>query len=349
MNETIKVPRSKLLTRYYTDHNWETQKRRYADEDIRHLYFDERLSKSDIARKLGIANSTVGRAFKRNGWETRSLPKKENPEEARRLYEQGLTHKEIAKKLGVSRRTAGKYLEELGVKSKRRSKYKSDAERKCAKTEQARKRRMIVQELRDKLFGTECRVCGIDGDKRKIAIHNRNFAEHGINALWNLSFLQTLNPEEWSALCVMCHRGVHWANSQLGMDWQAVEDRVKRRTLEESKQKISTQSQGEQSAFDRDGSLRNLEGEVEDIRRALFGGECYFCGTIPEGKKLVIHRKDGAPHRGSLLWSKERLRELKLEEWQALCTKHHRYVHWAMRNLGLKWDDIDSAFLKNKR
>jgi len=349
MNETTKLFRLKLLSQYYKDCNWETEKRRYADEDIRHLYFDERLSKSDIARKLGIANSTVGRTFKRNGWEILPLPKKGDPEEARRLYEQGLTHKEIAKKLEISRRTAGKYLEELGVKSKRRSKYKSDAEKKCAKKEQARKRCSIVQELRDKLFGTECRVCGVDRDKRKIIIHNRNFVEHGINALWNLSFLKTLDPEEWSALCVMCHRGVHWANSQLGMDWQAVEDRVKQKTLEESKRKISTQSQDEQFASDKGGSLHNLEGEVKDIRRALFGDECYFCGTIPEGKKLVIHRKNGAPHRGSLLWSKERLRGLKPEEWIASCTKHHRYVHWAMKNLGLKWDDIDSALLRTRR
>ena len=336
-----------IIRRIFKNHGWEARKPQDADEDIRRLYFDDRYPKSGVARKLGIANSTVHRAFERNQWLTRPPPKKGNPEDARKLYELGLTQKEIAKRLGVSRSTIVNYLRELGVKC-RYSKYESDEERERARKENAKRRLEEVQELREKLFGTKCRICEVGKEKRKLAIHNKSGKEHFENALWGLPFLRRLNPEEWAALCTMCHRGAHWAHEELGMDWKTIESQLEQRTMKRTYQEAVKQNSkhDSQSTSNKKDQKQNLVGEVEDIRKSLFGDECYFCGTIPEGKRLVIHRKDSSPHRGSLLWSKERLRELKPEEWQALCTKHHRYVHWAMKNLGFEWDDIDSAFLR---
>ncbi|MHA2377965.1 MAG: helix-turn-helix transcriptional regulator [Candidatus Thorarchaeota archaeon] len=307
------------------------------------MHFKEKRSKSEIARTLGIANSTVHRAFERNGWKTLPPLKKGDPEEARGLYQKGLTHREIARKLKVSRRTVGNYLKELGVKRRNRSKYESNTERLRARRERARSRRQKVRELRDKIFGKECRVCGVDKSRRKIAMHNKDLEEHEMNALWSLSFLKKLNSEEWAALCIMCHRGVHWINDELGMDWQSVENRTKERTTEEPNRNQDTKSTSHGSS-----RLHDLVGEVEDIRRALFGDECYFCGPLSEEKALVIHRKDGKPHRKHTLWSKDHLHRMGPDDWQALCQKHHRYVHWGMKQLGMKWEDIESAFQKNK-
>lgn len=339
-----------VIKRVFKDNGWAARKPQDADEDIRRLYFNDEYPKSGIARKLGIANSTVHRAFERNQWLTRPPPKKGNPEDARKLYEFGLTQKETAKRLGVSRSTIANYLRELGVRC-RYSRYESDEERERARKENAKRRLEEVQDLREKLFGTKCGICQVGKEKRKIAIHNKSGKEHLENALWGLPFLRRLNPEEWAALCTMCHRGAHWAHDELGVDWKTIERKLEQRAMKGTYQEAANQNpkHNSQSASNGEGQKQYLVGEVEDIRKALFGDECYFCGAIPEGKRLVIHRKDGSPHRGSLLWSKERLRELKSEEWQALCTKHHRYVHWAMKNLGLKWDYINSALLRNRR
>ncbi|MFQ5832919.1 MAG: helix-turn-helix domain-containing protein [Candidatus Thorarchaeota archaeon] len=326
------------IRRLFEDNGWEARRPRYTDEDIRRLYFHNRLSKSEIARILGIANSTVHRAFERNQWPTLPPPTKANPEEARKLYEQGLTHKEIAGKLGVARTTIGSYLRGLGIQKR---KFNSDAERQQERKEQARRQRKKVQDLRDKLFGRECKVCGVDRSTRKLAIHKKDFSEHELNALWKLSFLRKVNPEEWSALCTMCHRGVHWTNDDLGMNWSSIRNRIKRRLSEESEKSSKRDSE---YALDSEKESNDLKGEVEDIRKALFGDECSFCGPLEEEKALVVHRKDGQSHQKHTLWSKDHLQRMDPDEWQALCQKHHRYVHWGMKYLGLKWEDLESAF-----
>lgn len=61
-------------------------------------------------------------------------------------------------------------------------------------------------------------------------------------------------------------------------------------------------------------------------------------------KRLAIHKKDGERHSDELLWSKEKLSELNPDDWVPLCSKHHRYVHWAMDNLGFSWRDLSETF-----
>ncbi|MFW9889942.1 MAG: helix-turn-helix domain-containing protein [Candidatus Thorarchaeota archaeon] len=331
------------IRRIFKDKGWEARRSRYTDEDIRRLYIHNRLSKSEIARVLGIANSTVHRAFERNQWPTFPPPTKANPEEARKLYEKGLTHREIAEKLGVARTTIGSYLRNLGI---RRRKFQSDAERQRAKREQARRQSKKVKDLRDKLFGKECKVCRADRKKRKLAIHKKDFTEHEMNALWKLSYLRTVNPNDWAALCVMCHRGVHWIYDDLKMEWQDIEKLVDLKPSNESEQKPPPRKTLQHTSK-QDEILQDSNGDIDDMRKALFGDECYFCGSLPEDKTLVIHRKDGTPHEAKLLRLEKGLRRLNPEEWQALCQKHHRYVHWGMKHLGLKWEEIESAFTGN--
>ncbi|UCH05385.1 MAG: helix-turn-helix domain-containing protein [Candidatus Thorarchaeota archaeon] len=336
-----------VIRHVFRDNEWEAKRSRRIDEAIRRLYFDDRLTKSEIARRLGISLGTLYRAFERNRWVTlpKQWPTKSDPEEARNLYEEGLPLAEIAKNLGVSVSTVKTYLRSTGAKRRVRPPFKSETQRQKARKEQALKARKKIQYLRDKLFGKECKVCGVDGNKRKLGIHKKDFTEHKLNALWRLSFLKKVNHEEWSALCTMCHRGVHWAKDDLGIDWPAIEDNIKRKSTEESERGLRRESK---SAMHLEKKSNGPASEAEDFRKALFGDECYFCGPMPAEKRLVIHRKDGESHRRGILWSEEHLQRMDPDEWQALCQKHHRYVHWAMKYLGLKWNDIESAFQGTK-
>lgn len=314
----------------------------YSIEDIWILYFRNGFCKRVIAKKLGIACSTVGRVFDKMKWPTRLPPTKADPREALRLHDAGYSRKEIGKTLNVSVSTVKNYLREFGEK---RPRY-TEKERAEKSKENARRSREKAKKMRNDLFGNKCRVCGVSGKRRKIAIHNKDFEEHSMNALWRISFLQKVNPDEWAALCIMCHRGVHWAHDDLAMGWKCIENLVKR---EKSEIHINTKER-EIAQIEPSGKLDSspsLDGNAQDLRNALFGGNCHFCGAIPEEKNRVIHRKDGQPHRRSSLWTKEFLLKMNPGEWILLCSKHHRYVHWAMKQLGLSWEDIESAFRGN--
>jgi predicted transcriptional regulator len=311
----------------------------YSIEDIWILYFRNGFSKRAIAKKLGIACSTVGRIFDRMKWPTRPRPTKADPREALRLRDMGCSDKEIGRILRVSVSTVKNYLREFG---ERRPCY-TDKERNEKRKENSTRSREKAKKMRNALFGSQCSVCGVSGKRRKIAIHNKEFSEHDMNALWRISFLQNANPDEWAALCVMCHRGVHWAHDDLAMEWEDVENLLKRKEskIDRNRQEIEP-VKVETSSESR--VLSSFDGNAQDLRNVLFGSNCYFCGPIPEEKNRIIHRKDGQLHRRSSLWTKEFLLKLNRSEWEMLCQKHHRYVHWAMKRLGMSWDDIEKAF-----
>lgn len=335
----------RAIWRAFKDNGWVAAKGTPLDDDIYRLYFRERLSKSEVARVLGIKRSQVEKAFQRNQWKSIHPPTFADPEEARRLYDQGLTRKEIAKKLGVSRSTINTYLNQLGIKGSR-VKHRTDEERLQGKRESGGRGREKVRNLQDEKFGTTCRVCGVDRTKRMLFIHRKDCMEHDDAQLSRVTFLQSINPEEWVRLCGMCHHGVHWANDTLGMDWPAVEDRGARKLSDEPD---ASDSRGAahhavQQSTRSNVSSPDLKGTVENIRNELFGKECHFCGSLPEDKYLVIHRKDGTKHSKNALRTKKSLQQLNPEEWVALCAKHHRYVHWARDYLDLEWNDIESMF-----
>lgn len=331
----------------FKQQGWRARSRKYTDEDIRRLYLEKGLLKSEIAKRPRISPSTIDKAFKRNNWKSCPPPKKANPEDAYKLLKKGITREEIAKELGVHKRTVDRYLKELGVESRwgrDKKKYKTSEERLKAKRKQSRKRLARVKKKRDEVFGTECRVCGIEkGEGRKIAVHKKDCQPHNETELWTMGHLKAMNPDEWAALCVMCHRGIHWTHSDLGMDWQDVERYVsqKPRVAREKKTLLPDPTGEVHHVYAGNKQLQDLD-DVDEIKKEIFGEECYFCGQLPDDKRLTIHRKDGAPHGDKHLKTKEGLLGLDPAEWQAMCTKHHRYVHWAMRRLGMKWADIEA-------
>jgi DNA-binding CsgD family transcriptional regulator len=320
------------------------QKLSPRDEEIGKLYYLQRMSKKDIAKKLGISYNTVLRTFGKYGW--RSLPRKPkaNPEDARRLYESGLTLEAVAKKLGVSYYTIANYLKELGVAQRRRG-YRTDAERQQAKKDKGARHLERVKALRDTLFGSNCRICDVGRDKRKIAIHKKDCEEHDEQKLWRIGFLKKVNPDDWAALCIMCHRGAHWAHDEMGTNFDVLKKLANQG--EQSKLGGDSQKQAKKegsSSETKTETVALVNKSVEDIRKDLFGGECFFCGQIPQDKALVIHRKDGEEHDKEELWKKEQLQNLNLDDWVPLCQRHHRYVHWAMKRINMSWGEIASVF-----
>ena len=87
---------------------------------------------------------------------------------------------------------------------------------------------------------------------------------------------------------------------------------------------------------------------AKEVRKSLFGESCHFCGEIEEGKKMVIHRKDGRTHERHILASTKYLRNLNPDDWVALCNKCHRQVTWARDTLGMIWNDLDLRSVSKK-
>ncbi|MFW9890277.1 MAG: sigma factor-like helix-turn-helix DNA-binding protein, partial [Candidatus Thorarchaeota archaeon] len=373
------------------------------------LYFKHNLSQKAIAEHLGIAESTVGRAFKKNGWIARDgwrtrHPKSVDPIKIWRMYfEEGLTQREIAERLGIGRSriigtlkthgwkarpakprseeidpeevwrlyfvngfTQKEVAEKLGLRSTSpiqrifkekkwkvrgrwgpdsfggRRHFETDAERELARKERYQQRLQRIRQMRDALFGTECVICRKSKDEKPLHIHRKDCDEHEQNYLWKEGNLRSLDSNEYAALCVACHRGVHWLERKRGTEWKDIEKllRDSPACAKPSKELIPLPDKRTPSSKEYERVARHIVGGVEELRDVLFGVECHFCGTDYEDRRLVIHRKDGRPHNLRLLEKERYLRTLKLDEWVALCQKCHRYVHWAEEKLGLSWSDL---------
>jgi len=61
-------------------------------------------------------------------------------------------------------------------------------------------------------------------------------------------------------------------------------------------------------------SKKASKEDVKELRQSFFGSECSLCGTDNKKRRVAIHRKDGRPHRSSLLWSTGNLKSLDKDE-----------------------------------
>lgn len=321
-----------------------------TEVEVHRLYFKEDLTQREVAKKLGIDRVRIWKMFKKHGWIARPAgPRREeaDPNEVRRLYfDEGLTQKEVAEALGLKGASPIKRVfNEMKWKSRGRwgpdsvggrRHFETDDERELAKKERYEKRLRRMHRLREALFGAECGICGTSKDVRTLAIHRKDFVEHDQNFLWKVSNLRTLNPDEWVALCVACHRGVHWMHEQHGAEWKDIEQHQKHNDTHISQvRELYELSNREEAPKRNEHDARETIGE---LRKRLFGEECSMCGS--DNRRLAIHRKDGSPHSKNFLRFRENLENINTDEWTLLCQKCHRYVHWAMDNLRMKWNDF---------
>ncbi len=84
--------------------------------------------------------------------------------------------------------------------------------------------RESINELRKSLFGEVCSLCD-DSTERRLVIHRKDGRSHSSSVLWSRGNLEALDPDEWAALCQKCHRYVHWAEDNLGLEWNDFENR----------------------------------------------------------------------------------------------------------------------------
>lgn len=314
-------------------------------EEVHYLYYKENMTQRQIAERLGFSShASINKLFKEQGWKARPAapPREEaNSSEVYHLYFiLGKSMKEISEELelrGIS--PIQRIFKEKGWKSRgssvKKRQFKNDEARALAKKERDTAHFQEIKKLREEIFGTMCEICRCKKNDRTLAIHRKDFTEHKQNHLWTKGNLQSIAPEEWVALCIACHRGVHWLKDSLGFQWNVVKS-----YLNEEREQVT---EIKESTGNLENSiLENIENtNVETLRRRLFGEQCYFCGSYYNGRRLTIHRKDGKQHRSVLLWSQRNLKSLDSNEWVSLCQKCHRYVHWAMDNLQMKWEDFE--------
>ncbi|MFX0056195.1 MAG: sigma factor-like helix-turn-helix DNA-binding protein, partial [Candidatus Hermodarchaeota archaeon] len=305
----------KAVRRIFEEQGWETRPKRNLEleEEAHQLYFDEELTQSEVAEKLRMSTKWVQDVFKRNEWEVRSRKMDGIEDDIFHLYfEEKLTQEEVAKEMGISKDTVLRVFEEMDWESRgpRRGitmrTFEADEERIEARREHRHATYEKIKELREELFGSECRFCGIDSESRKSFIHRKDGSEHeGIN-LWSLRDLQQIDPEEWQRLCTACHRGSHWTIDELGMEWSEIES-LRKSTLEN----LEMKNHDFHGKITLDRNRMNFETEnlsVEEMRRELFGNECSVCNHIE--KRIIIHNKAGLPHNRHFLWTKENLNSI---------------------------------------
>ncbi len=318
---------------------------------VHRLYFEDGKTQREIAEQLEVKRHTIITMFKERGWEARpSAPRREevNPDDVYKLYfQEGLSQKEVAEKLGLSSPSPIKRVFEESKWEPRgrwdkpvtRTHFSSEEEREEARKERSDKFQQELKEMREQLFGIECKICGTSNKERTIAIHRKDFTEHRQNKLWIKGELDSIDPEEWVALCVACHRGVHWMYEQHGAEWKDIEQHRHNNVRQISKTKDLYELSDMQKESKRNGHYERET--IDELRKRIFGEKCSICDSDKDNRRPAIHRKDGRPHRSNFLRLERNLKLLDPSEWVALCQKCHRYVHWAMDNLHMKWENFE--------
>ena len=195
------------IRRTFKEHNMEYGQEIQIDpEIIFRLYYDEGLTRDEVCERLGVSRTPIDRIFEEQEWEKRPAGFQSveiDLDEFKRLYyEEELELEEMAERLQVSIRTIIRFREEQELED-RVLKYGT--------------------ELRDEIFGTECRLCG----KSYEHVHRKDGKSHKSHILWSRKSLLKLNPDEWVALCEPCHRVTHSLMRAYGFEWDFIEEKVK--------------------------------------------------------------------------------------------------------------------------
>ena len=351
----------------FRENGWETrdkgQRKGVDHEEARRLYFDKKLSLTEVGRRLGTSATAICKIMQKHGWKTRNQGRSRvgrwgmeiDHEEVRRMYfDEKLSQMEVARRLGLASDSPIKRIfRERGWKPRVNRTprfFETEDERELAGREKKEAHNLRIQELRENLFGSECRICGITREERIIAIHRKDGSGHEEEALRRVRFLESVNPDEWAALCIPCHYGVHWMTEKMNVEWDDIESGIvsEKHLPSTMRSCLSLPSSETSSSTEYDYITSHIEERMEpkELRKALFGEDCYFCGSDYERRKLVIHRKDGTTHDSKLLHSEKYLRTLNLDEWVPLCRKCHSYVHWVMEKFQMNCNSLARSFDK---
>ncbi len=214
------------IRRIFAEQGWEPREPPNSIEDINaeevyKLYFKENLSMHDIAGLLGSSMKVIRRVFIEQGWPARPNGRqiiKLNPEEIHTLYyDEGMTQREIASHFGFdSAEPIRNIFLDMGWIPRRF--YESEEERDLAQRERRREEIETIHRLREQLFGSKCGICG----SKKKAIHKKDGKRHSQKLLWTVKGLESLDPDDWVALCRPCHRAVHALMKVGSLEWDRI-------------------------------------------------------------------------------------------------------------------------------
>ena len=186
---------------------------------IYELYYEKGMTQQEIADALGISVATINRRFRKYGWKARRIVSRSelDENEIHSLYfKRNLSQKEIANRVGISRKTVERLFQDNEWQVRNRKKHES---RESASLERGKQLRKRIKKLRAQLFGSKCSICG---EERKLAIHRKDGEEHDKDALWRVGYLKSIDPDEWAAVCMPCHWGVHWMMTEYGLNWSQI-------------------------------------------------------------------------------------------------------------------------------
>ncbi|MHA2022491.1 MAG: helix-turn-helix domain-containing protein [Candidatus Thorarchaeota archaeon] len=334
------------IRRIFVRNGWSIiRTRTFTDAEVRHLYFEKNMTQKEVADKLGTSSRTIRRIFKENGWISISQMQKSaiNSDEVFKLYfEEGMSQQQIATRYGFkSSQPIRRIFNENGWKPLLR-RYLSEEEYKQLQKARRRKKAQRLKDLRFKLFGNTCKLCGVTSKQRKLFVHKKDGTSHDKEALWRVGFLLELDVNDWVLLCTACHRGTHWLMGTHRMDWSTIHQYATKsaNTIPKPRNSLITPDHVTNSIEEYHKLDLQSNQEMRSLRRALFGERCYFCNIHYKKKKIVTHRKDGRPHDNKLLRYRQHLCTLNPIDWVSLCQKCHRYVHWTMDTLHMKWSDL---------
>ena len=340
-------------------------------EDLYHFYCDIGLSQSDIAKALGVGQTTLSRKIRELGWERKGRKSHVDTFELHRLYfEEGYSQKEAAVSLGVPLICVRARFTEMGWKAGPRGTIidveeayrllnedkkdrnevavilgvsQSRLEKALEKMEQqdvhwlnkehgSNSYRREAKEIREAIFGRECMICSASQDERMLVVHRKDGSPHEPEVVWNPESLRNLHPEEWVLLCPRCHRVVHWSMAHLSMEWSDFNN------IRNNEELDSFQTR---RTIIRESPRMDSVESIRTRRFNLFGDECVICKRHAEDFKLVLHRKDGKSHHRNSTWTEEFLQTAIVDDWVMLCDRCHTGVHWFMEQYDVKWDWIN--------
>jgi predicted DNA-binding protein YlxM (UPF0122 family) len=256
------------IRRIFQEQGWESRPKApkidIDPNEIHRLYFEERMSLSEVANYFGYKSSKpISNIMRKMGWSARpySTPMKDvDPDEVNRLYfEEELSLQEVAEHFGYKSRSPIErilklqgwesrpspnvprieidpnevyqlYFEENYSLQKLADYFgcKSTGPIKRTFREQGwsvrPKESSDIKEVRDQLFGKECAICN---SEREI-IHRKDGQSHSGNTLWTISGLASIEIDEWVALCRNCHEMAHALMRNYDIHWEEIENILKR-------------------------------------------------------------------------------------------------------------------------
>ncbi|MHA2378575.1 MAG: hypothetical protein ACXADO_04875 [Candidatus Thorarchaeota archaeon] len=293
-------------------------------EEVYRLYFEEKLTLKEVAKRFGYKSKTpIRRIFREQGWIARYRWRYLDADKVHELYfKEGLSLKETAKRVGVkSIYQIVSLFEANGWKARSSSTPRKDID---------------PEEVHVLYFdhGLTMREIAKHYGYSTCASISRIFKEQGWSALRS-DVVDGLDIEDVRRLYFDDQLTLTEVSKRLGTTVYATKKVF--RIMDWSTRKTAYDTEEDRSEAKKAAWLKHYQ-KLCDLRDSIFDTKCVICG---DGRE-IIHRKDGEKHGSYVLWSIKGLQSLNPSDWAALCKACHLNVHALMRVKTFEWDDIET-------